>query len=46
MEIKTFAVERWMNTYENDAVYNLAETDAKPFTLDELLSLGNKDELI
>lgn len=21
MEIKTFAVERWMNTYENDAVY-------------------------
>jgi aspartate/methionine/tyrosine aminotransferase len=27
-------------------VYNLAETDAKPFTLDELLSLGNKDELI
>lgn len=46
MEIKTFAVERWMNTYENDAVYNLAETDAKPFTLDELLSLGNKDELM
>ena len=46
MEIKTFAVERWMNTYENDAVYNLAETDAKPFTLDELLSLGDKDELI
>jgi len=46
MEIKTFAVERWMNTYENDAVYNLAETDAKPFTLDELLSLGNKDALL
>ena len=33
MDMKTFAVERWMNTYENDAVYNLAETDAKPFTL-------------
>lgn len=46
MDIKTFAVERWMNTYENDAIYNLAETDAKPFTLDELLSLGDKSELI
>lgn len=46
MNIKTFAVERWMNTYENDAVYNLAETDAKPFTLDELLSLGNKAQLL
>ncbi len=46
MDMKTFAVERWMNTYENDAVYNLAETDAKPFTLGELLSLGNKDNLI
>ena len=46
MDMKTFAVERWMNTYENDAVYNLAETDAKPFTLSELLSLGNKDDLI
>ncbi|MGI5858887.1 MAG: aminotransferase class I/II-fold pyridoxal phosphate-dependent enzyme, partial [Tepidanaerobacteraceae bacterium] len=46
MDMKTFAVERWMNTYENDAVYNLAETDAKPFTLGELLSLGNKDDLI
>ncbi len=46
MDLRTFAVERWMNTYENDAVYYLAETDAKPFTLDELLSLGNKDELI
>ena len=46
MDMKTFAVERWMNTYENDAVYNLAETDAKPFTLGELLSLGNKDDLM
>lgn len=46
MDMKTFAVERWMNTYENDAVYNLAETDAKPFKLGELLSLGNKPELI
>ena len=46
MDIKTFAVERWMNTYENDAIYNLAETDAKPFTLEELLSLGDKSKLM
>jgi aspartate/methionine/tyrosine aminotransferase len=47
MNIKTFYVERWMNTYELGAIYNLAETDVKPFTLDELLSLsGNKNELV
>ncbi len=23
MKIKTFKVERWMNEYEDDAVYNL-----------------------
>ena len=40
MQPKTFGVERWMNTYELFAKYNLAETDAKAFTLDELLSLG------
>jgi aspartate/methionine/tyrosine aminotransferase len=42
-QVEEFLVERWMNTYENDAVYNLAETDAKPFTLAELLALGDKD---
>ncbi len=42
-EVKEFLVERWMNTYENDALFNLAETDAKPFTLEELLSFGNKE---
>ena len=46
MNMKTFAVERWMNTYENNAVYNRAETDDKPFTLCDLLSLGNKEKLI
>ncbi|MGI6124940.1 MAG: aminotransferase class I/II-fold pyridoxal phosphate-dependent enzyme [Acetivibrionales bacterium] len=45
MNIETFNVERWMNTYENDAVYNLAETDAKPFTLAELLHIGDFEEL-
>ncbi len=42
-QVDEFLVERWMNTYENDAIYNLAETDAKPFTLAELLSLGDKN---
>ena len=26
MKIKTFKVERWMNDYEDEAVYNLGET--------------------
>lgn len=46
MNIKTFSVERWMNSYEHGAFYNLAETDAKAFTLDELLSLGKKFEVL
>lgn len=41
MELKTFKVERWLNTYETEAAYELAETDIKPFTLRELLSLGD-----
>ncbi|MDI3480550.1 MAG: hypothetical protein PWQ97_205 [Tepidanaerobacteraceae bacterium] len=46
MNIKTFGVERWINSYEHGAFYNLAETDAKAFTLDELLSLGKKFEVL
>ncbi|MEW6081871.1 MAG: aminotransferase class I/II-fold pyridoxal phosphate-dependent enzyme [Bacillota bacterium] len=45
MEIEQFKVERWLNAYELDARYNLAETDAKPFSLEELLSLGDKEAL-
>ena len=45
-QVEEFLVERWMNTYENDAVYNLAETDAKPFTLIELLALGDQNRHI
>ena len=26
MKIKPFKVEEWMNEYEDDAVYNIAET--------------------
>ena len=45
MNIKSFKVERWLNTYENDADYEMAETDVKPFTLKELLELGNFNNL-
>ncbi|GAJ22903.1 unnamed protein product [marine sediment metagenome] len=45
MNIKDFKVERWLNLYENDADYEMAETDVKPFTLKELLELGDFDHL-
>lgn len=43
MRIKTFKVEQWMNEYENDAKYNLAETCVDSLTLRELLQLAGKD---
>jgi aspartate/methionine/tyrosine aminotransferase len=45
MNIKSFKVERWLNTYESDADYEMAETDVKPFTLKELLELGDFKKL-
>lgn len=44
MEVKQFLVEDWMNTYEMDAVYNLAETCVDSFTLGELISLSEERE--
>lgn len=46
MKIREFLVERWLNTLELGARFNLAETDAKPFTLEELLALGDREELL
>lgn len=43
MKIKTFKVERWMNDYEDDAVYNLGETCIDSFTIKELLELSGYD---
>lgn len=43
MKIKTFKVEQWMDEYENDAIYNLAETCVDSMTLRELLNLSGKD---
>ncbi len=39
MKIKPFKVEQWMNEYENDAVYNIAETCVYSITLNELMDL-------
>jgi len=46
MKIKPFQVERWLNTYETKAKYELAETDAKPFTIEELNLLNPNIDLL
>ena len=45
MKIDTFKVERWMNDFEDRAVYNLGETCIDSLSLEELLKLcGKKPE--
>ncbi len=46
MNIRTFKVERWMNEFEEEAVYNLGETCIDSLTVRELLELAgeNADE--
>ena len=47
MKIKDFGVEIWMNLYENNCKYNLAETCVESMTVEELLDMaGNKDEIM
>ncbi|KPV43071.1 aminotransferase [Alicyclobacillus ferrooxydans] len=43
MDIQTFAVEEWMNKYEMDAVYNLAETCCDSLTVEELIAIDGTD---
>ncbi len=44
MEIKDFGVEIWMNLYENNCEYNLAETCVESLTVEQILDLaGVKD---
>lgn len=43
MKIKTFKVERWMNDYEEQAVYNLGETCIDSMTIRELLEICGYD---
>jgi len=44
MKIREFGVEIWMNAYENDATYNLAETCVDSITIAELLTLAGKND--
>ena len=44
MNIKPFAVEEWMNAYEDGARYNIAETCVDSVSLDELFSLAGEDK--
>jgi aspartate/methionine/tyrosine aminotransferase len=44
MKIKTFKVEQWMNEYEDDAKYNIAETCVHSITLNELFELAGEDQ--
>ncbi|MFI3228261.1 MAG: aminotransferase [Clostridia bacterium] len=44
MKIKPFAVEEWMNEYENGAKYNIAETCVNSVTLNELFELTGIDK--
>ncbi|CAB3672124.1 Capreomycidine synthase [Paraburkholderia sediminicola] len=46
MKIKDFGVERWMDLYETQCTYNLAETCVESLTVDELLTLAGKQNSI
>jgi aspartate/methionine/tyrosine aminotransferase len=47
MKIKDFLVERWMDRYEHEARYNLAETCVESLTVAQLLELtGKQDSLL
>ncbi|MFY0545019.1 aminotransferase [Brevibacillus sp. H7] len=44
MLVKPFKVEEWMNAYEHEAVYNIAETCVDSLTLGELIALSEEPE--
>ena len=46
MKIRDFGVEIWMNRYENDCEWNLAETCVESLTVDELLRMAGKTDSI
>nr|XP_061811980.1 capreomycidine synthase-like [Nerophis lumbriciformis] len=46
MQIETFELERLQSVWENRVEYNLTESGIHPFTLRELLSAGEIDELL
>ena len=46
MKIRPFAIEIWMNEFENHCEYNLAETCVASLTIEELLSLSGKTDSV
>ena len=44
MRISPFKVEEWMNAYEEEAVYNIAETCVNSVSMDELFALTGEDK--
>ena len=44
MKIKAFAVEEWMNEYEDNARYNIAETCVDSISVDELFAMTGEDK--
>lgn len=46
MKIEEFGVERWMDLYENECQYNLAETCVESLTVEQLLSLAGKKDVL
>jgi aspartate/methionine/tyrosine aminotransferase len=46
MKIKPFGVEIWMNQYETQCAYNLAETCVESLTVAELLDIAGKRDAI
>ncbi|MGT2925973.1 aminotransferase [Streptococcus cuniculipharyngis] len=44
MEIKAFGVEEWLNTWENDAIYDIAGSSIASLTLEEIFQLGSGKE--
>ncbi|MBX6341000.1 MAG: aminotransferase class I/II-fold pyridoxal phosphate-dependent enzyme [Thermomicrobiaceae bacterium] len=46
MKIETFALERWMTTYETRVRYDLAESGIQPMSVRELLDLAGQPEAL
>ncbi|CAG8086814.1 unnamed protein product [Penicillium olsonii] len=46
VRISAFAVEQWMDAYETSAKHNLAETCSASISLNDLLALASKDNLV
>lgn len=46
MKIRPFGVEIWMNEFENDCEFNLAETCVASLTIEQLLAMSGKNDSV